>query len=33
MRRTCGGNLRLLEKKWFSQPGFKKAKKRGKKRR
>jgi len=23
MRRTAGGNLRLLEKKWFNQPMFK----------
>ena len=23
MRRTAGGNLRLMEKKWFNQPMFK----------
>lgn len=23
MRRTCGGNLALLSKKWFNQPMFK----------
>ena len=22
MKRTCGGNLRLLEKRWFKQPMF-----------